>query len=79
MPTTTPYRHSVSLEPDKCKGCTNCLKRCPVEAITQEGKSHEPCSEYLAEMKHRFAPRYGCGKCQVKVPCMAGIPKKIDN
>ena len=33
MPKLTPYRHSVSLEPDKCKGCTNCLKRCPVEAI----------------------------------------------
>ncbi len=28
-----PYRHSVSLELDKCKGCTNCLKRCPTEAI----------------------------------------------
>ncbi len=27
------YRHSVSLEHDKCKGCTNCLKRCPTEAI----------------------------------------------
>lgn len=40
MPTTTPYRHSVSLEPDKCKGCTNCLKRCPVEAIRiRDGKA----------------------------------------
>ena len=27
------YRHSVSLESEKCKGCTNCLKRCPTEAI----------------------------------------------
>lgn len=27
------YRHSVSLILDKCKGCTNCLKRCPTEAI----------------------------------------------
>ena len=27
------YFHSVSLEEDKCKGCTNCLKRCPTEAI----------------------------------------------
>ncbi|MBQ4576002.1 MAG: 4Fe-4S dicluster domain-containing protein [Clostridia bacterium] len=25
--------HSVSLEVDKCKGCTHCLKRCPTEAI----------------------------------------------
>lgn len=27
------YFHSVRLEADKCKGCTNCLKRCPTEAI----------------------------------------------
>ena len=27
------YKHSVSLIKDKCKGCTNCLKRCPTEAI----------------------------------------------
>ena len=27
------YSHSVRLEEDKCKGCTNCLKRCPTDAI----------------------------------------------
>ncbi|MBE6934961.1 MAG: 4Fe-4S dicluster domain-containing protein [Ruminococcaceae bacterium] len=27
------YKHSVSLEPEKCKGCTMCLKHCPTEAI----------------------------------------------
>lgn len=27
------FKHSVSLILDKCKGCTNCLKRCPTEAI----------------------------------------------
>ena len=27
------YKHSVSLDPEKCKGCTACLKRCPTEAI----------------------------------------------
>lgn len=26
-------RHSVMLDIDKCKGCTNCIKRCPTEAI----------------------------------------------
>ncbi len=29
----TDYKHSVSLEVSKCKGCTTCLKRCPTEAI----------------------------------------------
>jgi iron only hydrogenase large subunit-like protein len=27
------YFHSVTLDTDKCQGCTNCIKRCPVEAI----------------------------------------------
>ncbi|HAZ19195.1 MAG TPA: ferredoxin, partial [Clostridiales bacterium] len=27
------YKHSVSLDVEKCKGCTHCLKRCPTEAI----------------------------------------------
>lgn len=27
------YKHSVSLDESKCKGCTHCLQRCPTEAI----------------------------------------------
>ena len=35
------YFHSVELEADKCCGCTNCLKRCPTEAIRiHDGKAH---------------------------------------
>lgn len=34
------FFHSVVLDKDKCKGCTNCLKRCPTEAIRlTEGKA----------------------------------------
>lgn len=29
----TDYKHSVSLDVEKCKGCTICLKHCPTEAI----------------------------------------------
>lgn len=29
----TSYQHSVSLNLDKCRGCTHCLKHCPTEAI----------------------------------------------
>lgn len=33
--------HSVRLEKDKCRGCTNCLKRCPTEAIrVRGGRAH---------------------------------------
>ncbi len=35
------YRHSVLLDTEKCKGCTHCLKRCPVEAIRiRDGKAN---------------------------------------
>lgn len=31
------YFHSVRLLPDRCKGCVNCIKRCPTEAIRIRG------------------------------------------
>lgn len=35
------YFHSVVLEEDKCCGCTNCIKRCPTEAIrVRDRKAH---------------------------------------
>jgi len=34
------FFHSVHLREDKCKGCVNCIKRCPTEAIrVREGKA----------------------------------------
>ncbi|HBK85708.1 MAG TPA: ferredoxin [Firmicutes bacterium] len=37
----TPYFHSVRLDPEKCKGCTNCIKHCPTEAIrVRDGKAY---------------------------------------
>ena len=33
-------QHSVTLDADKCKGCINCIKRCPTEAIrVRNGKA----------------------------------------
>ncbi len=35
------FFHSVRLDKDKCKGCTNCIKRCPTQAIrVRAGKAH---------------------------------------
>jgi iron only hydrogenase large subunit-like protein len=35
------YFHSVRLQKDKCKGCTNCIKKCPTEAIrVRDGKAN---------------------------------------
>ncbi len=34
------FYHSVQLDRDKCKGCINCIKRCPTEAIrVRDGKA----------------------------------------
>ncbi len=34
------YFHSVTLDEGKCRGCTNCIKRCPTEAIrVRQGKA----------------------------------------
>ncbi len=32
-----PYYHSVTLDTARCKGCTNCIQRCPTEAIRVRG------------------------------------------
>lgn len=40
MPDSTRY-HSVRLEKERCRGCTNCLKHCPTEAIrVRGGRAH---------------------------------------
>ncbi len=34
------YFHSVTLDAERCKGCTSCVKRCPTEAIrVKDGKA----------------------------------------
>lgn len=77
---------SLKLEPsektykdiyENCIMCGGCIKRCPVKAISLEnGKEHPPCSRFLDSTMEKFKPRYGCGKCQVSVPCERKIPKK---
>ncbi|MBQ7796701.1 MAG: epoxyqueuosine reductase [Lachnospiraceae bacterium] len=58
-----------------CSRCGACIKRCPVEAISLEnGKDHVPCKKWMGVTREKYAPRYGCGKCQIKVPCEDRIP-----
>lgn len=58
-----------------CAQCRACASRCPSGAIQPDGKRIAVCAEYLdGEIKPRFVPRYGCGKCQTGVPCEAGMP-----
>ncbi|MBQ6075717.1 MAG: epoxyqueuosine reductase [Lachnospiraceae bacterium] len=60
-----------------CSRCGACVRRCPAGAITLEGgKNQTKCRQWMDQMKIRYSPRYGCGKCQTGVPCESGIPEK---
>jgi epoxyqueuosine reductase QueG len=61
-----------------CSRCGACGRNCPAGAISPEkGKSHPLCSAFVESTRVKHAPRYGCGKCQVKVPCEGSIPGGI--
>lgn len=61
--------------------CGKCIERCPAGAISTSGHDKEKCRQHLVRsaeyMKktYRF-DGYGCGLCQVGVPCEATIPVK---
>ncbi|MEN6461091.1 MAG: 4Fe-4S binding protein [Syntrophomonas sp.] len=60
-----------------CSMCGRCIKKCPVDAISIEnGKNHVICSAFLNKTSEKYKPRYGCGKCQVGLPCESKIPKR---
>ncbi|MDL2280532.1 4Fe-4S binding protein [Selenomonadales bacterium OttesenSCG-928-I06] len=69
---------------DYCINCGKCAINCPADAIDKnkdmaEAKSHIPCMKFVnaTQMFNTGRSRYGCGKCQVAVPCRDRIPKKI--
>lgn len=47
------FFHSVTLDQDKCKGCINCIKRCPTEAIRVRNKKAVIIAERCID----------CGEC----------------
>lgn len=61
--------------------CGECIGRCPARAISKNGHDKEKCRRHLVRSReyvkktYRFEG-YGCGLCQVGVPCEAGIPVK---
>lgn len=63
-----------------CSHCGKCVERCPVKAISEEeGKDHLICSRFIDHTMKKYTPRYGCGKCQVGVPCEFRIPLPDDS
>lgn len=47
------FFHSVTLDKDKCVGCTNCIKRCPTQAIRVRGGKAQIITERCID----------CGEC----------------
>ena len=47
------FFHSVTLDRDKCRGCINCIKRCPTEAIRVRNKKAQIIAERCID----------CGEC----------------
>ncbi|MCL2705378.1 MAG: 4Fe-4S binding protein [Spirochaetaceae bacterium] len=61
-----------------CTMCGKCIKNCPAHAINkEEGKNHFICSKFLDTVLEKHKPWYGCGKCQVNVPCEKRVPNKF--
>lgn len=61
--------------------CGKCIDRCPARAITEAGHDKEKCRQHLARSREYVKKTYhfegyGCGLCQVGVPCESGIPVK---
>ncbi|MFX1450519.1 MAG: hypothetical protein ACFFCM_06740 [Promethearchaeota archaeon] len=64
------------------KKCGDCISKCPVNALKAEkfGHNKDTCGLYVfGEMapysrEHYGIPQYGCGKCQVGLPCTYKVP-----
>lgn len=85
-PTNRPYNDLY----DYCIKCNLCVRRCPGNAIKEtenlhNAKNHILCKKYLTETSKYYivagkeVMKYGCGKCQVDVPCEDKIPNKKFN
>jgi epoxyqueuosine reductase QueG len=59
--------------------CGACIKRCPVDAISREGKDHKICStngDQHIRPAFRDWGYHSCGHCHTHLPCSDGLPKK---
>jgi epoxyqueuosine reductase QueG len=60
--------------------CGACISKCPAGAISGNGHDKNKCSKYVDSThsyveKHYHFKGYGCGLCQVGVPCESHIPE----
>ncbi len=79
------FFHSVTLDKDKCLGCTNCIKRCPTEAIrVREGKAQiisercidcgeciRVCPHHAKKARYDHLSVLEGWKCKIAIPAPA--------
>lgn len=61
--------------------CGKCIDRCPARALTTSGHDKESCRQHLIASSEYIKKTYnyegyGCGLCQIGVPCETRIPVK---
>ncbi len=62
--------------------CGECIARCPAGALSEAGHDKVACKAHLDRSRSHVSenygfPGYGCGLCQVGVPCESGIPERL--
>jgi epoxyqueuosine reductase QueG len=84
-PTPRPYQHHHAYCLFFTHGlCGQCIARCPVGAVTEEGHDKTKCSQHLRPVTADYVRAtygfdgYGCGLCQTGVPCESKIPTQQD-
>lgn len=81
--TPRPYDNHRAYCPWYANGtCGACIQRCPVGALSKDGHDKRKCSAHLKVTRTHVTENYGfagygCGLCQVGVPCESGIPKAL--
>lgn len=83
-PSPRPYTHHQEYCLHVASGvCGACIKRCPAGAITAAGHDKVLCAEYVNKVTREYVREkyhfegYGCGFCQVGVPCEQRIPPRV--
>ena len=62
---------------ENCTMCGACISHCPAKAISlEDGMKRTLCNVFVDTTREKHNPRYGCGKCQVGVPCESANPAK---
>ena len=80
-----PTKHSYEYHYQNCLyltsgKCGECIKRCPVGAISKNGHDKYKCRTFTDGAAENYVLKnYGidvscCGLCQTGVPCESGIP-----